>query len=423
MSQDPLPKILIVDDVPENLISLESILEDLDAEIVKANSGQEALEIVLDSNFALILLDVQMPELNGFETAKFLRSIEKTRYTPIIFLTAIAKEEKYLFEGYEAGAIDFIHKPIDDKILINKSVIFLEMYKQKETVTKLANSSLKFVPNEFLAALGKESIIDIQSNEAVQKNITILFSDIRKFTSISESLSTHDLINFLNDYTECMTPIIHNNKGFIDKFIGDAIMAIFPNANDAVHASVNMHQALIEFNKKQTKLNRPEISIGIGLNYGTVMMGTIGSSTRLETTVIGDSVNIASRLESLTKFYDSNIIISEDTYRHLNDDNLKIRELDVSYVKGKNKSIKLFQVLNSLPNAKMEPIISVLPQYNKGLSLYRNKEFETAITQFKECRSIVPNDHIFQLYIERCEHYIQSPPPENWNGVYKFEHK
>ena len=202
----------------------------------------------------------------------------------------------------------------------------------------------RFVPNECLYLLGKKHITEIEMGHNLEMNMTILFADIRSFTSISENMSPQENFDFINNYLKVMGPIIRNNNGIIDKYIGDAIMALFSNPNDAINAGIAMLNILIEFNKTETK----KIKIGIGINTGRLMFGVIGEEHRLQCTVISDAVNLASRLEDATKTYGSPLIISQNTLDVLdNPSQYTKRFLDIIKVKGRSKAIKIYEISNA----------------------------------------------------------------------------
>jgi len=221
---------------------------------------------------------------------------------------------------------------------------------QKEalaTQTGMAESFSRFVPKEFLQYLNREGIADVELGDQTMKEMTILFSDIRSFTKISEQLTPQENIDFLNSYLNSIGPVIRKNNGFIDKYIGDAIMALFPlSADDAVNAAIDMHRQLKEFNKLRIMCQDVPVEIGIGIHSGDMMLGTIGEKNRIETTVISDSVNIASRLEGLNKKYDSGIIISNDTFRRLKDqERYKCKKIGLVSIRGKDESVSVIEVM------------------------------------------------------------------------------
>jgi two-component system sensor histidine kinase ChiS len=203
------------------------------------------------------------------------------------------------------------------------------------------------VPREFLKFLEKESIIDVQLGDQVQREMTILFSDIRSFTTLSESMTPKQNFDFLNAYLKRVSPVIRNNSGFIDKYIGDAIMALFPEVpDDALRAAVDMQKQVYDYNLKRQKSGHLPIAIGIGIHTGNIMLGMIGEEQRLEGTVISDAVNLAARLESLTKVYGASILISGQTLSKLdNATDYNCRFIDKVQVKGKTERIAVLKFM------------------------------------------------------------------------------
>ena len=204
-----------------------------------------------------------------------------------------------------------------------------------------AKSMQRFVPEQFLKNLDKENILQVQKGDAKSLEMAVLFTDIRGFTSLSETIGTRETFAFLNRYLEIMEPIIESKGGFIDKFIGDAIMALFVEPEKALEAAI----AMMEATKEQILPDGTRLKTGIGIHFGELILGTVGSENRLETTVIGDTVNLASRIESLTKQYSAEILVSADVIKKISNKNYKWKELDSVTVKGKSKPISLFQFI------------------------------------------------------------------------------
>ncbi len=220
-----------------------------------------------------------------------------------------------------------------------------EIRQHLQEKTELLQASDLFVPHPFLELLGRESIRDLKLGENVQKEITILFSDIRRFTSMSEIMSAEETFRLINRYLGVMGPFFHENNGFIDKYIGDAIMALFESGDDALQTGLQMLDCLERFNETLEKEGHPTLEIGIGINTGTLMLGTIGESHRMDTTVIGDAVNLASRVEELTKSYGKSLLTSEYTLDVLeNSSRFKTRLVDQVTVRGKTKNVKIYEV-------------------------------------------------------------------------------
>ena len=206
-----------------------------------------------------------------------------------------------------------------------------------------------FVPFDFLKILGKEDLTKLELGDNTESEMAILFSDIRDFTSISENLSPQDNFKFINRYLNRVSPIIRQNSGFIDKFMGDGIMALFPKASDALMASFSILNELESFNKELETEDFKLVKIGIGIHFGKLMLGTIGEKGRMETTVISDAVNLASRLESLTKNYQTPIIVSQEFLDNMpkkQNKRIKVESLGEVKVKGKQKPVSIFKVEN-----------------------------------------------------------------------------
>ena len=265
------------------------------------------------------------------------------------------------------------------------------------------------------------------------RNLSILFSDIRSFTTISEGMAPDDLVNSLNRYFSGQVDIIYNRKGVVDKYIGDAIMAFWgapekheDDALQSVLAGLDMIEALSSFNANQRKLNKPEFHIGVGINFGEVTVGNIGSERKMDYTVIGDSVNLASRMEGLTKTYHAELLITEYVYTELQK-NLKganvqgtqsvpklfFRLLDTVAVKGKTKGVKIYTVKRALNQAEA----AAWPVHNQGMELYYRRSFRDAAEKFREVYRVLAKDPTAESLYRRCADYLNNPPPEGWDGV------
>ncbi|MCB1193238.1 MAG: adenylate/guanylate cyclase domain-containing protein, partial [Leptospiraceae bacterium] len=285
----------------------------------------------------------------------------------------------------------------------------------------------RYLPPQLIGELYKKNV-SLEPGGKNQK-VTILFSDIRSFTTISESMTAAEVVCFLNEYLSEMTDIIFTQQGTIDKFMGDAIMTIFGaplQSNDdalrAVKTAILMNKALVGFNKKHTQLKK-NIEIGIGIHTGEVIVGNIGSDKRLDYTVIGDNVNLSSRIEGLTLHYSCPILISEATFEELSkesiEDSFCLREVDNVIVKGKLNFVKIYEVMFFDTDGEKDIVLRKKEEFEKGLQLYRSLKFREAIKQFENLK----NDKLSKLYIERCRNFIQNPPDEFWDGTYTMKTK
>jgi class 3 adenylate cyclase len=290
---------------------------------------------------------------------------------------------------------------------------------------KLTESYQRFVPSELLKNLGKKSILDISLGDQVNVEMSILFSDIRSFTSISEKMTPKENFLFLNSYLNKMSPIIRENKGYIDKFMGDGVMALFKNsANDAVKAAVEMQEFLNLYNSNSSKNKTHQIKIGVGINTGEMMLGTLGEENRMEGSVISDAVNLASRLEGLTKNYRVGIIISEETYNKINKDLFSIRFIDLVAVKGKDKSIKIYEIFDADYEKLKLLKITTLNDFKKATRYYFEQNFEKSLKLFIKINKINPDDSVTEIFIKRCQKIIKEGyNPNLWDGINRLDYK
>ncbi len=261
-----------------------------------------------------------------------------------------------------------------------------------------------------------------QSLGGTTNQATILFSDISGFTGISEKLPPEQTVAFLNKYYTLMFDIIFTHGGVLDKFIGDAFMAVFgvpyaktDDAKRAVRTALEMVDALDEFNAEITTLGIDPIRIRIGIATGRVLSGNIGSEKRMDYTVIGDSVNVSSRLETLNKLYGTTILMEENTNREINDVFIS-RPIDHVVVKGSSRPIEIFEALGD----KNYVVTSEDKQFIMGLAYYRQRKFSKAQEYFELSRF---NDGPSQTFYERCSRFLESPPPEDWDGAWISQHK
>jgi adenylate cyclase len=279
---------------------------------------------------------------------------------------------------------------------------------------------------------GVIALIEKDPNEYIRpggevKDLTVMFSDIRDFTTLSEGLTPDELVNLLNQYLSAMTDILFRNLGTLDKYIGDAIMAFwgspFPqqdHAHCACRCALEMIASLEELNRKWEKQGGRRIAIGIGLNTGPVNVGNMGSDKRLAWTVMGDNVNLASRLEGMTKQYRSRVIISESTYDQVADQFVG-REVDRIRVKGKKKPVVIYELL--APISERDAYAALLTKYNAALDVYRSQNWQEATGMFGELLAMYPDDGPTQVLLQRCVEFLEEAPEPDWDGVYVMKSK
>lgn len=291
--------------------------------------------------------------------------------------------------------------------------------RMKSTMARYMDPGLA---DKLLAAGGE--VLGGQSVEA-----TVLFSDIRSFTTLTEELGAQGTVALLNEYFTIMVNCIAQEGGMLDKFIGDAIMAEFgipvPRGDDAdraLRAAIAMITELRALNRLRQERGQKPIKMGVGLNTDVIVSGNIGSPKRMDYTVIGDGVNLASRLESACKEYSAQILISENTYRKVKG-TYRTREVDRVVVKGKTEPVAVYEVLDFHNDESFPNLPEVLNQFRGGLGYYRKGEFDRAIAQFREALALHPGDRLSETYIERCEYLKAHAPGDAWDGVWVMKSK
>lgn len=411
------PVIICVDDERVVLISLrDQLIQHLGNkyEIELAESGEEALEIFEELTeegieIPLIISDQIMPGMKGDELLveindQYPKAL-KIMLTGQASADAVGKAVnlanlyRYLSKPWQAEDLRFTVKEALNSYFQNK-----KLAEQNNQLLELNRALSRFVPNQFLQLLDKDSITDIQLGNSVQKEMSILFADIRNFTTLSETMTPEDNFKFINGYLSRMEPAITNNNGFIDKYVGDAIMALFGgSADDAVKAGIAMLKSLQKYNQTRHTPNREPLKIGIGINTGQLMLGTIGGSSRIDSTVISDAVNLASRLEGLTKRYGVSLLITEQTFSLLEyPQQYAIRFIDKVQVKGKSELVTIYEVFETDADAIKEQKQATKSIFEQAWLLYSQKSFQEAKQLFHNCLEKNPQDKVAQLYFGNC---------------------
>lgn len=301
----------------------------------------------------------------------------------------------------------------------------LDQEKQAKQAQIQINEAIKrFVPSEFLTLLGKENIVSVDLGDNIAREMTVMFSDIRSFTSISESMTPEQNFKFINSYLKQVGPVVRQHRGFIDKYIGDAIMALFDAPDDAIAASIGMFRSLEIWNQGRIQANYPVVRTGIGIHTGDLMLGTIGEQNRMEGTVISDHVNLASRIEGLTKIYGVSLLISGTTFARMRDPaSISIRTIDRVQVKGKNEPVTIIEVLNAETDAVRKLKEQSAPLFHEAQVLYAKKDFEAAAALFRKVFTSNQQDRAAAIYLKRCKIYQEKGVPGDWDGVEKLNTK
>ncbi|MEM7179837.1 MAG: AAA family ATPase [Spirochaetota bacterium] len=340
--------------------------------------------------------------------------LQKNQVNGILYL-----ENNYTTDAFTPQRLEVLD------VLCSQAAISLDNANLYTHVMNLNKSYERFVPEEFLQFLGKDSIVDVELGDHLQKEMTVLFSDIRSFTSLSESMSPEDNFRFINSYLSRVGPIIRENNGFIDKYIGDAIMALFAlSPEDGLRASIDMQLEIIKYNIHRKGQGFQPISIGIGLHTGMLMLGTIGESERMEGTVISDAVNLASRVEGLTKMYGASIIITDSIFRKIADPDVYFyRVLDRVIVKGKKEAVQVIEILNGQAEKRIDLFMETRQEFEMAINAYLLQEFAMAKELLEKVLQKNQNDKAAGLYLQRVEYYIEHGTPLDWQGVETMDSK
>jgi two-component system sensor histidine kinase ChiS len=432
-------KIMIVDDEEEIHQVTRLALNDFSFEgravnFLSAYSGREGGQLLqTHPDIALILLDVVMETDDaGLALARYIRQELNNQSVRIVLRTGQPGQAPegtvvvdYDINDYKAKTELTTQKLFTSVVTALRAfrhLMVIEAHRQE--IRQIALASARFVPREFLKVLDKESIVEVELGDQVQQEMTVMFSDVRSFTSLSEGMTPKENFDFINELLSWICPVIREHEGFVDKYLGDGIMALFPGqADDAVQAAIGMRQQLARFNTQRQGQGRPPVQIGIGLHTGLLMLGTIGESQRMEGTVISDAVNLASRVEGLTKRYGADLVISEQTLLRLDDPTqYHFRFIDKVQVKGKKGSVSVFEVFDgdeSLLDLKLE----TKTDFEQGLFLYHQQQFPEASVYFNNVLKRNPHDEAARLYLRRAAHGMVYGVPEDWTGVEALQEK
>jgi len=431
--------IYAIDDSPTVLEYIKIVLEE-HFEVITFKDGLSALVALKGRKKLpeLILLDIQMPDINGYDFCIQLKADQDLKKIPVIFLTAMTQDQNEE-RGFKVGGVDYITKPFKSPILIQRVKTHIKLKQFSDNLEKLVDERThqlidaynkleilnkaytRFVPQNFLDILSKDHITDIKLGDHIEKDMTVLFTDIRDFTLLSESMSVTDNFRFINSFLGAISPIIRNNNGFIDKYIGDSIMALFVFPEDSINCGIEMLKALDEFNKSRGTKARPKIKIGVGVHTGKLMLGTIGEEERMEPTVISDAVNLASRLESLTKWYNTPIIVSMNTLNSIMTNiNYNYRIIDAVTVVGKNKPVEIVEILDGLAKEEFDLKLRNKERLEKVIKLFQNLEINNAYKILSEMMDESKDDKVVLNHFERCEFMIKNGIPKDWDGYYKM---
>jgi class 3 adenylate cyclase len=371
------------------------------AERVKANRALRHLRFAMYAPLKVKHRNLGMIILGNKENKEF-SAAELKLLTTIALQSAAAIESAYL---YQKG--------------------LKEAHDREEAIRKIYDVSRKFVPSEFIGSLGRKNITEVTLGDLVEKEVTVVFADIRDFTTISEEMNPEDNFLFVNAFNRRMGPIIRRNNGFILQYLGDGFMALFPQGSqDALTACVEMQNAIIEYNGVRRKKNRSPLYVGMGMQNGKLIMGITGDVERLDAAIISDTVNTAARIEALSKHYGTSILLTQECKDNMTDSSAyNFRYLGPVQVKGKQKYIYLYECIDGDEELLRTHKLNTLPTFDHGMDLYFNKEFAMAAVTFQQIFKMNERDLTAKLFLNKSAHLITKEIGDSWEGIETMKNK
>ena len=417
---------LIYEPEIDKVVLLSAFGEDVDREKNIDNQNQVLKELIKRGTSSIV-------EYERIKGNPALRHLESMMYAPLkvknntLGMVILGHNQVKEFTAAELKLLTTI--ALQSAVAIESAQLYqkgLRAAKEREeAITSIHKVSQKFVPNEFIKSLGKDKITEVSLGDLVEKEVTVMFVDIRDFTAISEKLKPKDNFLFINSFNKRMGPIIRKNEGFIMQYLGDGFMALFPNgAQNALRAAVEMNAELEQHNIERVENNKAPVKIGIGMQNGNLIMGITGDIERLDAAIISDTVNTASRIEGLSKHFGTNILISDSCLENLTDpEEFNFRFLGPVRVKGKQKPIQLYECINGDEQVLQKHKLDTLGTFNEGMRLYFNKEFAMAAVTFQQIIKQNPDDHTARLLLNRSAHLITKEIGDDWKGVESMTNK
>jgi class 3 adenylate cyclase/ActR/RegA family two-component response regulator len=429
--------IMLVDDNPTNLRAGKNVLGESYA-VVTAPSAEKMFALLENNIPALIILDIDMPGMNGYEAIRILKKNPETKNIPVIFLTGKTDTENEI-EGLDLGAIDYIIKPFVPPLLLKRIETHLLVETQKKNLEKQALELRYFNENlhkAFSTYLSEDVVNELISNPTrlqlggMRRHISAIFTDIQGFSGTSERLEPYEIVYLLNQYLTAMSDVILDQKGTIDKFNGDAIMAFFGAPLELADHALRTCVSAIMMKKREEELNRKlagenvspmHFLTRIGINTGDMIVGNMGTKRKMNYTIMGGAVNLASRLEGINKQYGTWILASETTVKEAGNA-IVSRRLDRIRAVGLNGPVCIYEIL-ALADEVSPAVLELIETFHAALGLFEKRDWSAAGAAFAAILERAPADGPSKLYLERCRQYRQTPPSPDWDGVFNFDKK
>ncbi len=421
--------VVVLWDEEKNRLRVEASLDKLFFDEEKINTELPMLfDIILSGQSEIVsdIISLQKAGIVSPEIKSIIYSALKVKHRIMgVFILADSEPEKYT-----AGSLKLLttlalqsSSAIESSLLYEKNI--REAQEKEAAMRKIFDATGKFVPYQFLKSLGHELITDVKLGDQVEKIVTVLFTDIRNYTSLSESMTPEETFGFICLLNAQMGPIIRKHHGFINQYLGDSIMAIFPlNAEDALHAAIEIQKEIQQFNQIRKAKDKSEIQVGVGMHTGPLIMGITGDFDRMDACTISDTVNTASRVESLTKHYKASILLSDASLKQItNTSDFHLRNLGLVHLKGKLSSVNVHECFSCNSEIELQKKLDTLPVFNEGVSYYLNKLFSNAIDSFKNVIEIDPDDRTAKFFYNHTRQIIDSVVVKDKSGVVEMEDK
>lgn len=428
--------ILIVDDEPENLLVLDGLLS-RKYNIFSADSGAAARDIIFAQNIHLVITDQRMPEMTGVQ---FLFSIKNDHPDTIrIILTGYTDVEDIIYAINECDIYSYVTKPWNENELLltidraldkfaleseNKTLL-VTLSRNNQHLVEINEAISRFVPKPLLKALGKPNVVDVKRGDHLNQNMSVMFSDISKFTGLTEKMTPQEVFDFTNNYHERISPIVSENNGFVQQLQGDGAISLFIDSPlDALKAAISTQNVIAEYSQTRIEKNRRPIQMSIGIHTGAVLLGIIGDEHRWESGIPSDTVIKASRIEGLCKYYKVSIILGDEAFNQIDSMNdFNYRYLDKVQVLGKCVPISVYEIFDTDPAELKEKKAQTKSVFSQGQDSYFKGDFADAIKCFAEVLGELPTDVPSKLFLDRSSNCLSHGVPDDWDGVWCMDNK
>jgi class 3 adenylate cyclase/HAMP domain-containing protein len=326
-------------------------------------------------------------------------------------LSAVANVLKAIASGNRTERVRYRARDELGKVSSGLNTMAEELQFQFDRINRLNDSSIRFVPVQFMEQLGVSDISSLKLGDNVQREMSVLFFDIRAFSISSEMMTTRENFDFINNVLGIAGPIIRRHNGFVDKYIGDAAMVLFDNGLDAVRAGIELHHLIVFDKNTSVKIGVDKINIGVGIHTGSVMMGIVGENERLSSTVISANVNLASRVESLTKQTGSGLLITRDTLNRLtgNEGEFNYRFIGMVQAAGVNEVVGLFDILDALPIRDKRFRLATKTVFESGVRKFHAKDYTAAIQRFEKVVAADKRDICAVHHLKQAKKHLDNP--------------